>query len=183
MEEEILDAVQETEEVAPSTTEGEEVSEDVKTPQAEPKPAEKTVPYSRFKEVNDRLSAIKKQQEKSQAGLDVEDYIDISASLDGLDQREKERLAYEHKTTGKSLKDLRASEDFQLWQSAYQAKKEKESLSLKPSTTQSESERPKTLTEKLRTASLAEKESILAEAGLYKSPRPRLDRVEIGKGR
>ena len=115
-------------------------------------------------------------------GLDVEDYIDISASLEGLDQREKEYLASQHKLTGKPLNEIRKDEDFGLWQSAYQAKKEKE-LSLKPSGTQTESERPMTLAERLRGASVADKEKILTEAGLYRSPRPRADRVELGRGK
>lgn len=115
------------------------------------------------------------------ATLDVEDYIDISASLEGLDQREKEYLAQQHKQTGKSLTELRKNEDFELWQSAYRAKVEKEKLTLAPSSTQAESERPKTLAERLASASLAEKEQILAEAGLYKSPRPKSDRVNIGR--
>lgn|SRR3990167_7017372 len=111
--------------------------------------------------------------------LNVEDYIDISASLEGLDQREKERLAKEHKLTGRPLTEIRNDEDFQLWQKAYRDKVEKERLALKPTGTQSESDRPMSLTERLSKASLAEKEKILTEAGLYKSPRPRSDRVNI----
>ena len=115
------------------------------------------------------------------ATLDVSDYIDISASLEGLDQREKEYLAEQHKYTGKPLSELRKDEDFGLWQTAYRQKVEKERLTLSPSSTQSESERPKSLTERLASASLAEKEQILAEAGLYKSPRQKSERVNIGR--
>ncbi len=118
---------------------------------------------------------------KSKNGLDVEDYIDISASLDGLDQREKEKLAQEHKLSGKTLKDIRESEDFSLWQSAYRAKVEKERLSLAPSTTQDEQDKPRSLTDRLRDASMADKEKILTEMGLYKTYRPRTDRVDIGR--
>lgn len=114
--------------------------------------------------------------------LDVEDYIDISASLEGLDQKEKEFLAREHKQTGKPLTEIRKDEDFLLWQSAYRQKVEKERLTLKPSSTQSESEKPRTLNEKLQGASLEEKEKILSEAGYYKSPRPKSDRQNIGAG-
>lgn len=114
--------------------------------------------------------------------LDVEDYIDISASLEGLDQKEKEFLAREHKQSGKSLTEIRKDEDFLLWQSAYRQKVEKERLTLKPSSTQSESDRPKTLNEKLQGASIEEKEKILTEAGYYKSPRPKSDRQNIGAG-
>jgi len=114
--------------------------------------------------------------------LDVEDYIDISASLEGLDQKEKEFLAREHKQSGKPLAEIRKDEDFLLWQSAYRQKVEKERLTLKPSSTQTESEIPKTLQEKLQGASLEEKEKILTEAGYYKSPRPKSERVNIGVG-
>lgn len=122
------------------------------------------------------------QLEKARQGtvpLAVEDYIDISSALDGLDPREKARLAEEHKYTGKPLKELRESEDFQLWQSAYRSKLEAENA-LKPSTTQAVEEGPKSLTQRLAEASLAEKEAILLEAGLYRSPRPKADRVDIG---
>lgn len=117
----------------------------------------------------------------AKSSLDVEDYIDISASLEGLDQREKEKLAQEHKLSGKGLKEIRESEDFTLWQSAYRAKVEKERLSLTPTGTQADSEQPKSLNERLANASLADKEKILVEMGLYKPPRQKLDRVDIGR--
>jgi len=126
----------------------------------------------------------KKTQATSVEGapLDVSDYIDISASLEGLDQREKEYLAQQHKLTGKPLNEIRKEEDFGLWQSAYQAKKAKD-LTLTPTGTQSDSDAPKSVTERLRNATLAEKEQILADAGLWKSPRPKSDRTNIGTGR
>lgn len=124
---------------------------------------------------------VRNQGEKPSLG--VEDYIDISASLEGLDQREKEYLASQHKQSGKSLKEIRQDEDFTLWQTAYREKVEKEKLSLKPSGTQSESDRPMSFTERLANASVADKEKLLAEQGLYKSPRPRTDRVDLGRGK
>lgn len=118
----------------------------------------------------------------STKSLDVEDYIGISAALDGLDGREKEYLARQHKLTGKPLDEIRKDEDFGLWQSAYRTKIEKE-LSLRPSGIQSESDKPMSFTDKLRNASLADKEKLLTEAGYYKSPRPRADRVDLGRGK
>ncbi len=116
--------------------------------------------------------------------LDVEDYIDISASLEGLDQREKEYLANQHKLTGKTLGEIRKDENFQLWQSAYQAKTEKERLALKPTNTQNESDAPSNFEQRLEKAStLAEKEALLKEAGLYIEPRNRSDRRNIGTQR
>ncbi len=164
----------------------ETISEDVKTPtNSVPNKTEKYVPFSRFKEVNDQLSELKKQPVKVvNSALNVEDYIDISASLEGLDQREKEYLASQHKLSGKPLSEIRKDEDFTLWQTAYREKVEKEKLSLKPSGTQSESDRPMSFTERLQnTQSVADKEKLLAEAGLYKSPRPRTDRVDLGRGK
>ena len=166
-----------------SPEEAVEDSEVVKTPtDSEPLKSEKTVPYSRFKEVKEELTKLKNQPPIVKTNLGVEDYIDISAALDGLDGREKEYLAKQHKLTGKPLEEIRKDEDFGLWQSAYRSKIEKE-LSLKPSGTQSESDKPMSFTEKLRSASVADKERLLTEAGLYKSPRPRSDRVDLGRGK
>lgn len=153
-------------------------------PAAPIKPAEKVVPYNRFKEVNEELKALRGQMAKAEGSLDVVDYIDISAALNGLDQREQEKLAYEHKLTGKPLTEIKKSEDFQLWQSAYRAKVEKEKLTMEPSSRQTDSDRPKTLSEKLAgAASIEEKEKLLSEMGLYKSPRSKSDRVNIGSFR
>ena len=165
-------------------TETSAASEGVKTPEssAPHKTEEKVVPYSRFKEVNDQLENLRKQPTKViNKALDVEDYIDISASLEGLDQREKERLAKEHKLSGRPLSDIRKDEDFQLWQSAYREKAEKERLALKPSGTQAEADRPKSFMDRLSGASMEDKEKLLTEAGLYKQMRPKADRVSINK--
>lgn len=129
------------------------------------------------KALEEKLNA---QVQGSKKVLDVEDYIDISASLEGLDQREKEFLAKQHKLTGEPLKAIRESEDFGLWQGSYRQKVEKE-RALKPSGVQTEADKPQTLTEKLAGASMAEKEKLLIEAGYYKTPRTRPDRVDIGR--
>jgi hypothetical protein len=169
--------------VTDSTTEPvvEPVVEDVKdpTPPAPQKPEEKTVPYSRFKEVVDENHKLKTQPKDTAKSLDVNDYIEISASLEGLDQRQKEFLAEQHKLTGLPIKEIRSGENFLLWNEGYQTKVEKE-RALKPSNTQPDSEKPKTLADKLAGASLADKEKLLEEAGLWKSPRPRTDRQIIG---
>lgn len=124
-----------------------------------------------------KLGAVEKGEP---APLDVEDYIDISASLDGLDQREKAYLAEQHKLTGKPLKEIRDSEDFQLWDSAYQAKREEE-RAVAPDTTQELEEGPVTLTQALQGKTPAEKEEILRNAGLYKENKVRSDRTDIGQ--
>lgn len=134
-------------------------------------------------ELGRKQRELKKETKRAVApntGLDVEDYIGISTALDGLDPREKARLAEEHKLSGKPLKAIRESEDYQLWQTAYRQKQEKENA-LKPSSAQSVEDMPKSVGRRLAEAkSFAEKEAILKELNLYKDPRPRADRVSIG---
>lgn len=152
----------------------------------EPPKEEETVVLKKSDYVKLNRKAIAYETNKNKPidikSLDVEDYIDISASLEGLDQREKEYLAEQHKLTGKTLSEIRKSENFLFWDTSYLQKVEKEKLTLKPSSTQSESDKPKTLNEKLQGASIEEKEKILSEAGYYKSPRPKSDRQNIGAG-
>lgn len=135
---------------------------------------------ARAKASEDEVKALKAQMgTPSSTPLAVEDYIDISTSLEGLDAREKAFLAEQHKQSGKTLSEIRQGEDFQLWQTAYRLKQEKENA-LKPSAVQAVEEGPKSINDRLRTASLEEKEAILREAGLYKEFRPRADRTNIG---
>lgn len=113
-------------------------------------------------------------------GLKVEDFIDISASLEGLDTKEKERISREHKLTGKPLSEIRKDEDFLLWQSAYRQKAEKEKANILPSSKQPNSDEPISLDDALNQATTdAEKEKILTEAGLYKEGKRRSDTVII----
>lgn len=161
-------------------------SEVVKTPESEPeqKTEEKTVPYSRFQQIVEENKKLKSQPVKVvNKSLDVEDYIDISASLEGLDQKEKERLAREHKLSGKPLAEIRKDEDFLLWQSAYRQKSEKERASLIPSNKQPDDNSPISLEDALNNAStVEEKEAILkASMGYHIGNKHRADRVNIVK--
>lgn len=115
--------------------------------------------------------------------LDVEDYIDISASLEGLDQREKQYLATQHKLTGQSLAEIRNGEDFAFWQGSYRQKVEKEKLAITPSNGRPEDDKPVSLAEALAAARTPqEKEEILKDAGLYtESQGYRSDRTKIGQ--
>jgi hypothetical protein len=147
---------------------------------SEPIKAEKTVPYERFKKINEELKQLKNQPAPVKTTLDVEDYLDISTALDGMDQKQKEYLASQHKLTGRPLTDIRNSEDFSLWNTGYQTKVEREKA-LKPNGTQPDSERKRTLSERITSAkTLDEQEKLLREAGLYKENRPRADRTRIG---
>lgn len=66
---------------------------------------------------------------------------------------------------------------------AHREKVEKEKLTLSPSSTQTESDEPQSFNEKLsRATSLEDKEKLLESLGLYKSPRPKKDRVKIENG-
>jgi len=129
-----------------------------------------------------KLAEALKRKADPTSPLDVEDYIDISASLDGLDQREKSYLAEQHKLSGKPLKEIRESEDFQLWNEAYRARQEKEAA-LKPNSTQELEDAPQTLTSALRGKSIEEKEAILRAQGLYKDKRNKADKTDIGQKR
>lgn len=169
-----------------TTEEAVEESHDEGEVAEKPKTAEDTVilKKSDFNKLNRKAIAYEAEKKKPievRATLEVDDFIDISAALEGLDQREKEYLAQQHKYTGKSLSELRKDENFSLWQSAYRAKTEKEKAALAPSSTQADTDRPKTLAEKLANATLAEKEEILAQAGLWKSPRTQAERKNIGR--
>ena len=184
--EEVVEEVQKTEgetveETSEERKEAPNVSEDEKTP-ANPEldTGEQTVPYSRFKKVNDELKNMKnKPVQRSSSELDVDDFIEISASLKGLDRQEQEWLTEEHKATGRTLSEVRKSEKFKLLQSAYRAKVAKDK-SLRPSNKQDEADKPQGLLEKLAGATIEEKQKILEEAGRYKRVRPKTDRVVIG---
>lgn len=130
----------------------------------------------------DRLALEAKLNTSHKSALDVGDYINISSSLDGLDAREKEYLAQQHTLTGKPLNEIRASEDFGFWQSAYQQKVEKDKLTLKPSNRQSETDEPISLEQALAEAKTdKEREELLAtHMDYHVGNKPRGDRVNIG---
>jgi len=121
---------------------------------------------ARAKKAENEKATLEARLKASKNTLDVEDYIDISAALEGLDQKEKEKISREHKLTGKPLGEIRKDEDFLLWQKAYREKVEKETKTLAPTSTQINEDKPKTLLEKLKDAkSIDEKEKFLQEAG------------------
>jgi hypothetical protein len=165
------------------------IREDVKppAPSAPKKTEDRVVPYSRFKEVNDELARLKERPAGATKSLEVDDFINISASLEGLDQQEKSYLAEQHKLTGLPLSEIRNGENFLLWQNGYKLKVEKE-RALKPKGAQADEKRPQTVNERLSAvstsknykANLAEQEKILMDAGLYKAPRPNPNRPSIG---
>lgn len=120
-------------------------------------------------------------QKSATKSLDVEDYIGISASLEGLDAREKEYLAKQHKMTGTPLNEIRKSEDFIFWQSSYRQKAEKERASLTPSTKQPDDDSPISLEDALASAkTVEEKEEILKQVGYSIGKQSSAVRVKLG---
>lgn len=164
-------------------------SEVVKTPESAPaKTDERVVPYDRFKEVNDELARLKKQPapkgEKSDESVDALEFIKLGKKLQDYSDEELD-FATEH-AKSKNPEAILKALDNEMVQLAIQGRREKiekEKLALRPTGTQADSDEPKSLTERLARASVAEKEKILSEAGLYKSPRPRTDRVNLGRGK
>jgi len=169
-----------------SSTEQVADSEVVNTPEVAPVKTteEKVVPYDRFKKVNDELAALKNQpKDTTKETVDALEFIKLGKKLQDYSDTEIDfATEVAHSKSPESI--LKALEN-PMVKLAIQANREKEAkeLSLKPSGTQSESDTPKSLTERLASASLADKEKILSEAGLYKSPRPRTDRVNLGRGK
>jgi hypothetical protein len=176
-----------TEEIVDGDTKDTEILEETpkeETPKETPKDSEledrNKQLFERAKKAEAEAKTLRSQLEKKdkpqEKGLDVEDYIDISASLEGLDQREKTKLAQEHKLTGKTLTEIRASEDFQLWQSAYKAKVEKEKA-LNPSTKQTDTVKEKDFGEKMEElrggnpfAVTPEMEALAEKEGVWRNP-------------
>lgn len=170
-----------------SSTEQVADSEVVNTPEVAPAKTtdEKVVPYDRFKKVNDELAALKNQPKDTTKNetVDALEFIKLGKKLQDYSDTEIDFAT--EVAHSKSPESILKALDNPMVKLAIQANREKEAkeLSLKPSGTQSESDTPKSLTERLASASLADKEKILQEAGLYKSPRPRTDRVNLGRGK
>lgn len=188
MENEILEndtPENETETVEPESTEEATEEAEEETPEAtQEEPALKSALAqkehfrNKLKEAEAKLAKAQKAGAAPTA-LDVEDYIDISTSLSGLDPVEQAYLARQHKLTGESMKEIRESEDFQLWNTAYKQKQEAE-RALKPNSQQEVEDAPKSLTDRLKGASIEEKQRILAEAGMYKDNKQHIQRADIG---
>lgn len=135
----------------------------------------------------DRVEAERKLKEAGggagNTGIDVNQFLDMSASLEGLDQAEKEYLANQHKLTGKPISELRQSDTFSFWQVGHKQKVEKDKA-LNPSSTQVVVDEKKSVDEILANATLEEKEKFLKDNGLYTDTRNKNhNRVNIGTQR
>jgi len=119
---------------------------------------------------------------KQDSGIDSIDQIKLGKKLHDYSDEELDFVT-DHAKSKKPEDILRVLEDpfVQAGIKAHREKLEKERLVLTPSSTQSESGKPKSLNERLASASLADKEQILREVGLYKDPKKRSDTVNIGQ--
>ena len=131
------------------------------------------VPYDRFKEVieeNKKLKSQPKGQEKS--SVDALEFIKLGKKLQDYSDEEIDFATNYAKS--KSPQDILSALDNEMVQLAINAKREKvekERLTLKPSGTQGDYEKPQNLEDQLENAqSNEEREKILEEIGLYKSP-------------
>jgi len=117
-----------------------------------------------------QLDEMKKSKKSSTTSnsepLDVDSILEVQTATKGLDADEVEELRLRAKATGESLTEARKNDNFVLWREAKKAKVAKEKA-LKPSSTQTESSKPKTLEDRLAEAkTFEEKEKILSEVGM-----------------
>ena len=159
-------------------------SEVEKTPEESVPETGKTVPYERFKEVNDELAKLKKQPKSAvkqdKSPVDALDFIKLGKKLQDYSDEEID-FATEYAKSKEPNAIMQALENEYI-QLAFEAKRQKvdKEKSLTPSGKQSEMEKPKSFMDKLRSADLSSAEKMLEEAGLYKSPRPNPNRKNIG---
>lgn len=161
---EILDSSPE-EGVVEETPNDSEVEETPTTPQ--PKIEEKTVPYNRFKEVNDKLKSIEKKINSRSGSPDVLETIKLGKKLQDYSDEEIDFAIRVAKTTNpKDILEALENDMVQMAISAKREKVEKERLNLKPNSNQTESDKPMSFEEELENATVEEKEEILKRYGL-----------------
>ena len=118
----------------------------------------------KLKKENDSL----KKSKKTPTGepLDVDSILEVQTATKGLDSDEVAELRLRAKALGVDLSEARKDENFVLWQEARKTKVAK-AKALNPSTTQTESQKPKTLEQRLNESkTFEEREKILDEVGL-----------------
>lgn len=183
----------ETQETNEETTAPEETQITVETEKSDKSKEFKTIDAQKraYREKAEKLEARVKEleAEKSKATqskpaeikpFGVEDLVEVTNALEGLDSGTKEYLVRQHKITGKPINEIKQDEDFKMWQEGHRIKLEKEKT-LNPSTRPSETSREKNFTEKLEDLDdidirksirdLEAKEKLLEEKGLWKNPR------------
>ncbi len=120
--------------------------------------------YARMKAAEEKAKKAEARLAKNQAAPDVDAILEVQSATKGLDAEEVKELQLRSKAMGVPLSDARNNENFKIWREGRKAKVEREKA-LNPSTTQSEvkEEKPKSIDERLKNASLEEQEKILNE--------------------
>lgn len=131
-----------------SPTEGDETSEQDETAKEQ---GDKTIPYARFKEVNEEKKTLQEKLKKleqesskkkkpkvhvSPEDEDVSKVIEIQRAVKNLEDDEIEELKLRAKAKGVSLSECRKDENFNVWLKAKRQKVKEQSKDLKPSTKQ-----------------------------------------------
>jgi hypothetical protein len=170
-----------SEEVVENPKETPVVSEDVKTPDsATEEKAERTVPYERFKEVNDELARLKSKpkESKENSKVDALDFIKLGKKLQNYSDEELDFATKVAKSKSPdAILEALGDEMVQLAISSKREKVEKE-RTLKPSGKQTESDEPMSLEEALAAAtSMSEKEEIMKQMGYSVENKHRADQV------
>lgn len=198
--------VETTQQNPEETTSAEETQE--QTPVEKETPKEKTETYTererryhaRMKEAEEaakkaREELAKTKEEAAKAKLpisDIDAILEVNRATNGLDAEEIAELKLRASSLGTSLSEARENKNFQIWQKSYREMVAKEKTP-PPSTTPPEAEKKTTFVEKLNkvsssgitqdVANLSEKEKLLEEKGLWKSPRKRADKTYLSEKR
>lgn len=171
----------------------EPISEDEKTPAEVPAKPEQTIPKSRFDEVYAELKALKEkpQNQPQPSAINTVELIKASKTLDKFSNEEIDAIS---RFTGKKNPTpediLKASDDpfVKAGIAGIREKVEKE-RALDPSTRQPETPKEKTFEDAIEETKGSnpfkvspEREKLMEEQGLWKSPRPRTDRIPLSNG-
>ena len=134
---------------------------------------------ARSKELEAEVAKFKATQPKpaESKSFGVEDLVEVTNALEGLDSDTKQYLVKQHKITGKQINEIKQEEDFATWLEGHKVKVEK-NKTLNPSTRPSETTREKGFTEKLEELDdidinksirdLEAKQKLLEEKGMWK---------------
>jgi len=142
----------------------------------------------RAKKFEDSLKSFKSteinassENSKRKDSFDIEELVEVTSVLEGLDASEKKRLIQESRLKNASLKEAKEDEDFVLWQKSHREKVAQEQSEIDPSSRQPDKEKEKSFEEQLESATLEEKEKLLSEKGLWKPPkrRPESERIKL----
>ena len=154
--------------------------------------------YARMKESEEiakqaKADLVKAKEEVAKAKLpisDIDAILEVQSSTRDLDSDEVAELKLRASALKITLSEARQNKNYQVWQKGHREEVEKEKA-LNPSTRQTEVEKPKTFSDKLGEVKKGnpfyispEREKLVEEAGLWKSPqvRPENKRIPLSHG-